>query len=163
MRREAELELPHILVLIDDPAGTVIEPLAAERAALPTLYDTALMAGGGRVTGLAVDAPRGERVVQALSALAEPRAFEARYGVPAGTPPMLFAVGDGNHSLATAKSIWARVKGTVGLDHPSRHALVKIENIHDPALEFAAIHRLLLGVGADVRQALGAFFGDRLR
>src|SRR5262245_28114681 len=96
VRRGAALELPHILVLIDDPAHTVIEPLAAARDALPTLYDTELMGGGGRVVGRAVDAARAARVVQALQALADPRAFAARYGVSAQTAPMLFAMGDGN-------------------------------------------------------------------
>lgn len=162
VRSGADLELPHVLVLIDDPAGTVIEPLGAERAELPRLYATELMLGGGSVAGHAVDAGRGERVVRALQALADPRAFAARYGVPAGTPPMLFAMGDGNHSLATAKQIWERIKPSVGMDHPSRFALVEVVNIHDPALDFAPIHRLLFGVSVDVRQALAAHFGARL-
>ena len=75
---------------------------------------------------------------------------------------MLFAVGDGNHSLATAKAFWESIKGTVGMDHPSRFALVEVENIHDPALEFSPIHRLLFGVTADVRQAMVDEFGSRL-
>jgi hypothetical protein len=161
VRRGAPLELPHILVLIDDPARTVIEPLAAARAALKPLYDTDLMCGGGHVAGRAVDAAHGGRAVRALQALAEPQAFAARYGVPAGRPAMLFAMGDGNHSLATAKSIWQSAKATVGMDHPSRYALVEVVNIHDPALDFAPIHRLLFGVSADVRQALGQAFGAR--
>ncbi|UCE31638.1 MAG: DUF1015 domain-containing protein [Burkholderiales bacterium] len=162
VRRGAELELPHILVLIDDPAGTVIEPVAAERGALEPLYETDLMLGGGRVAGYGIDSVRSERMVRALHALAEPGAFAARYGVAAGTPVMLFAVGDGNHSLATAKAYWDSVKGSVGMDHPSRFALVEVVNIHDSALEFAPIHRLLFGVSGDVRQALAAEFGSRL-
>lgn len=161
VRRGAELELPHILVLIDDPRHTVIEPLAAARGALAPLYDTELMQGGGHVAGFAVDAAATERAVRALNALADPQAFAARYGVPAGTPPMLFAMGDGNHSLATAKSIWDAAKATVGPDHPSRWALVEVENIHDPALHFAPIHRLLFGVTTDVRRALAEAFGAR--
>ena len=162
VRRDAELELPHILVLIDDPACTVIEPIGAEREALAKLYDTELMLGGGRVAGYAVDGARSERSVQALRALASPQVFATRYGVPPDTPVMLFAMGDGNHSLATAKAIWERAKGSVGMDHPSRYALVEVENIHDPALEFAPIHRLLFGVSVDVRQALAEEFGSRL-
>ena len=135
VRRDAELELPHILVLIDDPACTVIEPIGAARDAQTQLYETDLMQGGGHLVGWAVNAAHAERAVQALVTLANPQAFAQRYGVPAGTPPMLFAVGDGNHSLATAKSIWDSVKATVGLQHPSRYALVEVENIHDPALE----------------------------
>ena len=162
VRSGAELELPHILVLIDDPAGTVIEPIAAAREALAPLYQTGLMLGGGSVTGYAVDTARIAAAVGALGALGSPQASAARYGMPPDTPPMLFAVGDGNHSLATAKSIWERVKRTVGPDHPSRYALVEVENIHDPALEFAPIHRLLFGVSADVRAALATAFGHRL-
>jgi hypothetical protein len=149
-------------VLIDDPACTVIEPIGAERQALAKLYETDLMQGGGHVAGYAVDRARGERVTQSLRTLANPWAFATRYGVPTGTPVMLFAVGDGNHSLATAKACWDSVKGSVGMDHPSRFALVEVENIHDPALEFSPIHRLLFGVSADIRQALAAEFGSRL-
>ena len=160
VRTGAELELPHILVLIDDPACTVIEPIGAQRDALEKLYDTDLMLGGGRVAGYALDAERAARVTSALQALASPQASAARYGVPAGTSPMLFAVGDGNHSLATAKAYWNSIKGSVGMDHPSRYALVEVENIHDTALEFEPIHRLLFGVTGDVRQALAADFGS---
>lgn len=163
VRRGADLELPHILVLIDDAGGSVIEPIAAARDALAPLYATELMGGGGQVSGHALGPAQGEQLVRALQALAEPGAFEARYAVPAGTPPMLFAVGDGNHSLATAKSIWQQAKATAGPEHPSRYALVEVVNIHDPALAFEPIHRLLFGVRADVRQALAEHFGARLR
>ena len=163
VRRGAELELPHILVLIDDPHATVIEPVAAERSALRPLYDTELMSGGGHVSGHALSAAQGAQVLRALQALADPQAFSERYAVPAGTPPMLFAVGDGNHSLATAKSIWEMAKASVGLQHPGRHALVEVVNIHDPALAFEPIHRLLFGVSSDPRQALAEEYGARLR
>jgi hypothetical protein len=162
VRRGAALELPHILVLIDDPEHTVIEPLAAARDALPKLYDSELMCGGGHVAGFAVDDAHSARALGALQALADPQAFAARYGVPLHTPPMLFAMGDGNHSLATAKSIWDSAKASVGMNHPSRYALVEVVNIHDSALDFAPIHRLLFGVTADVRQALAQAFGARV-
>ena len=162
VRSGAELELPHILVLIDDPAGTVIEPIGAVRGALTKLYDTELMLGGGRVAGYGVGSAEVERAIQSLHALANPAAFAARYGVPAETPVMLFAVGDGNHSLATAKSIWDRVKGSVGMSHPSRFALVEVVNIHDPALEFSPIHRLMFDVTVDVRTELVNAFGGGL-
>jgi hypothetical protein len=162
VRRSAPLELPHILVLIDDPRQTVIEPLGAAHVALPRLYDTDLMGGGGHVAGFALDDAQAVRAQQALRALAEPQAFAQRYGVPPETPPLLFAMGDGNHSLATAKSIWERAKASVGMDHPSRYALAEVVNIHDPALDFAPIHRLLFGVTADVRAALTQAFGARV-
>jgi Protein of unknown function (DUF1015) len=161
VREGAELELPHILVLIDDPACSVIEPLAAARGALTELYRAELMEGGGSVAGFGIEPGRVDAALRALVALGEPQAFATRYRVPAGTPPMLFAMGDGNHSLATAKSMWESVKAKVGLDHPSRWALVEVENIHDPALDFAPIHRLLFGVSADVRGALAGAFGAR--
>jgi len=162
VRQGAELELPHILVLIDDPQRTVIEPLAAHRARLAPLYDTPLMPGGGRVAGLALDGPAQGQVMQALQALGDGAAFAARHGLPRDTPPMLFAMGDGNHSLATAKACWDRMKAGAGHDHPARWALVEVENIHDTALEFSPIHRLLTGVTGEIRQALAAHFGERV-
>ena len=163
VRQGAELEVPHILVLIDDPLQTVIEPIAAARESLAKLYYTDLMQGGGRVAGYAVAGAIIERAVQALHDLASPQVFAARYAVPLDTPVMLFAMGDGNHSLATAKSFWDSIKATVGMEHPSRYALVEVENIHDPALEFEPIHRLLFGVSGDVRQALAQAFGNDVR
>jgi hypothetical protein len=162
VRRGAELELPHVLVLIDDPGNSVIEPLGAARETLHKLYESDLMFGGGRVAGYAVDAAASARAFQALHALGDPQQFARLHHVPPGTPVLLFAVGDGNHSLATAKSLWDSIKGSVGMNHPSRYALVEVENIHDPALEFAPIHRLLFGVSTDVRQALAESFGSRL-
>jgi hypothetical protein len=164
VRRGAALELPHILVLIDDPQDTVIGPLAAMRAALPVLYDTELMLGGGQVAGFAVGAAAAEAASRALDALADPAAFAARHGVPAGTPVMQFAMGDGNHSLATAKAIWDDLAAAgAPADHPCRHALVEVENIHDAALEFEPIHRLLFGLRFDLRAKLAEAFGPRLR
>ena len=161
VRRDAALELPHILVLIDDPARTVIEPLAAMHGA--PLYDTELMAGGGHLRGFAVGRAQADAAQRALHALTEPHAFAARYRVPPGTPPMLFAVGDGNHSLATAKALWQQTKHALGPDHASRHALVEVVNIHDDALAFEPIHRLLFGVQHDVRAALADRLGARVR
>ncbi|MBL8334046.1 MAG: DUF1015 domain-containing protein [Rubrivivax sp.] len=163
VRRDAPLELPHILVLIDDPGCTVIEPLATARDRLTPLYEAELMLGGGHVAGHAVDRPLAESALDALAALSRPEVFEPRHGVPPGTPPMLFAVGDGNHSLATAKAIWEQLKSDVGPDHPARWALVEVENIHDPALHFAPIHRLLFGVKPGLLRALQAAFGPQAR
>jgi hypothetical protein len=164
IRSGAPLELPHILVLIDDPACTVIEPLVAARDRLRPLYDTDLMLGSGHVTGYAVeDAGPAERALAALTALAEPAHFAAKYDLPAGRPVLLFAMGDGNHSLATAKAIWEQVKGQVGPDHPARYALVEVENIHDAGLEFEPILRVLFDVKGDFAQALSEFYPHRCR
>lgn len=149
VRQDASLELPHIMVLIDDPGRTVIEPLF-ERD-LPALYDVELMEKGGRVRGWQVSEPEliGQ-VAKALRDLAEPRSFASRYQVE-GQAPMLYAMGDGNHSFATAKAIWEQIKAEAKnpaevMDHPARWALVELVNLHDPGLEFEAIHRVLFDV-----------------
>jgi hypothetical protein len=159
IREGAPLELPHILVLIDDPAGTVIEPLAAAKANLPLLYDTPLMLDSGHLSGYDLSDPALEAgVVSALRALADPGAFHARYHLPAEQGVLLFAMGDGNHSFATAKAIWDRVKTQVGLQHPARYALVEIENIHDQGLDVEPIHRVVFDIREDVFSALERYF-----
>ena len=100
VRRGALLELPHILMLLNDPDCTVLEPLAEKKASLPLLYDTPLMLGGGRVAGWAVEDPA---LVEQLIRLVQ--AFAEKLG-PNGAAPIAIAVGDGNHSLATAKAYW---------------------------------------------------------
>ncbi len=170
IRSGAPLELPHILVLIDDPEGTVIEPLVARQSVLRQLYDFDLMLGSGHLAGYAVDDDRATAgVLAALGALGEPETFAAKYGLPGSTPPMVFAMGDGNHSLATAKAIWEDLKSEVGAaasgsaDHPARYALVEIENIHDEGLEFEPIFRVLFDVKQDLREALDRFYPDRFK
>ncbi len=157
IREGAPLELPHILVLIDDPQRTVIEPVAAAKDSLKKLYDFDLMLDSGHLTGYAVTDESG--IVEALRHLARPEVFAAKYGVSPDLPVLLFAMGDGNHSLATAKAIWEKNKSLVGMDHPSRYALVEIENVHDEALEFEPIHRVLFGLKTDIYAALETAFG----
>jgi hypothetical protein len=158
VREGAVLELPHILVLIDDPAHTVIEPLGAMRD-LEKLYDFDLMLDSGHLSGYAVNKDAEARVIDALRELAKPEVFSTRYGVSQDEPVLLFAMGDGNHSLATAKAIWEKMKPEVGLDHPARYALVEIENVHDDGLEFEAIHRVLFNLKKDVLAEMKARFG----
>jgi len=149
VRRDAAIELPHIMVLIDDPRQTVIEPLFAKVDA--PVYDTELMFGGGRVRGWQVAAPELlEQVAAALRELAAPQAFAERYAVD-DKPVVLYAMGDGNHSFATAKAVWEEIKRNAAdpaavMDHPARYALVELVNVHDPGLEFEAIHRVLFDV-----------------
>ena len=159
IRESAVLELPHSLVLIDDPDHTVIAPLTAAKTDLEPVYDFELMQGGGHLAGFAVTAQAEQRVVQALRQLAQPDRFASRYGVGPEQPVLLFAMGDGNHSLATAKAIWEKNKSRVGPDHPSRYALVEVANVHDEALEFEAIHRLLFGLKKDLLAELKQAFG----
>jgi hypothetical protein len=164
IREGAPLELPHILVLIDDPTCTVIEPLATQKNTLQPLYDFELMLGSGHLSGwLVKDAQIEAQVVSALEALSRPQAFHEKYHVSAEQSVLLFAMGDGNHSLATAKAIWEKIKGQVGMDHPARYALVEIENVHDTGLDFEPIHRVLFGVKRDPVAALCQEYGDKAR
>lgn len=164
IREGALLEFPHILVLIDDPHRTVIEPLVQKRASLNKLYDFELMLGSGHVKGYSVAEPALEsEVIRGFTQLADPARFASRYNVGSDQGVLLFAMGDGNHSLATAKAIWEKNKDKVGMDHPSRYALVEIENVHDDGLEFEPIHRVLFGVKADLEAALSDFFSGRIR
>ena len=149
VRKNASVELPHVMVLADDPAGTVIEPLSEDKASLETLYDFDLMEHSGHLRGWLLDRERQGRVAEALRALADPAAFNARYGTE-GLPVMLFAMGDGNHSLATAKACYERQKTLTPPEQwaalPARYALVELVNLHDGSLEFEPIHRVLFGV-----------------
>jgi hypothetical protein len=149
IRRGAPLELPHIMLLVNDPGRSVIEPLHAARERLPRLYDFDLMLGSGHIRGWHVrDAALLERIGAALEKLAEQAAFRAKYGKD---DVLLFAVGDGNHSLATAKAIWEETKKDRAGDpmlpeHPARWALVELVNIYDEGLPFHPIHRVLFDV-----------------
>ena len=111
IREGASLELPHILVLIDDPECTVIDPMLEQTESLPKLYDFELMLESGHLRGYSVNDPTLEQqVMYALAKLADPATFSDRYNVPSEQGVLLFAMGDGNHSLATAKAIWEKIK-----------------------------------------------------
>jgi len=102
-------------------------------------------------------------ITQSLQELVDPEIFAEKYNLKSGAfKPLLFAMGDGNHSLATAKAIWEKIKPKVGMNHPARYALVEIENIHDPALTFEPIHRLLFDVEQDLIEEMKAFWQDKL-
>lgn len=163
IREGASLELPHILVLIDDPEDRVIGSVEKQKSSLPVVYDFDLMQHGGHLCGRVIEQKGLENeVVENLLHLASPDVFYPKYGVSADKGVLLFAVGDGNHSLATAKSIWEKIKPRVGMNHPARYALVEIENIHDKGLEFAPIHRVLFNLGGDPLEKLREYFGDLL-
>jgi len=164
VRQNAPIELPHIMVLIDDPQGTVIEPLFEEK--LEKVYDVELLCKGGHLKGYRVDQPELlDQVAKALEKLADPQSYRTRYNIEGEV--MLYAMGDGNHSFATAKAIWEKLKEEAGdpqemMDHPARFALVELVNVHDPGLEFEAIHRVLFDVDGDqLNLAMSAFFDER--
>ena len=144
VRKDAPIELPHILMLCDDHDKVLLEPIAAGKDALPKLYDFDLMEGGGHITGWLV---QGKAVDNFEARLADYTAHvgEKYTGLPG--VPMVFAVGDGNHSLATAKACYEELKkahpGEDLSSHPARFALVELENIHDEAQVFEPIHRVI--------------------
>ena len=146
IRKDAPLELTHVLMLCDDERETLIETLTAEKDALPRLYDFDLMQGGGRIAGWLVDGEAKERLEARIAAY-EQRMREKYAAL--GVSPILYAVGDGNHSLATAKDCWESVRKACpgrAEDHPARCAMVELENIRDAAQQFEPIHRVVTGV-----------------
>lgn len=149
VRRNASVELPHILMLCDDHDKKLVEPVAEKKAKMQVVYDFDLMEEGGHITGWLV---QGEDVSAFEAALADYTAHvdEKYVGLPG--VPMVFAVGDGNHSLATAKACYEEMKaanpGKDLSDHPARYALVELENIHDDAQVFEPIHRVVFKTNA---------------
>ena len=140
IRRGAPVELTHIMILIDDPDRTVLEPLQAAKASLRKVYDFDLMMNGGHLAGWAVDSADAlAQVDRSLNALMDTK----------GENPLLLAVGDGNHSLATAKAYWNEIREGLSeaerKNHPARFALCEIVNIHDEALLFEPIYRIVTG------------------
>lgn len=164
VRQNAPIELPHIMVLIDDPQLTVIEPLFNEQ--LETVYDFELLENGGHLKGYRIDQSELiNQIAAALETLADPVAYRSKHNVDGEV--MLFAMGDGNHSFATAKAIWEKLKEEAAdkaaiMNHPARYALVELVNVHDPGLEFEAIHRVLFNVAAEqLKQQMESFFAER--
>ena len=148
VRRGASIELPHVMLLIDDPEKTVIEPLIDKD--LETVYEFPLMLGGGSIKGKLLTKEDQLRVSNDLEELVSDENIKKRYGMPLS--PLLFAVGDGNHSLASAKAHYESIKSELGdkaLDHPARYALAEVVNLHDDALEFEPIYRVMFGVDPD--------------
>ncbi len=145
IRDGAPLELPHIIVLIDDDKKSVIEPLAVKLDQVEKIYDFDLMQGGGHIEGWFInDETILVDVIKAVEKLADPN----KYGVE--MPPLLFAMGDGNHSFATAKANWEKLKISLSdeerKNHPARYALIELENVHDDGIVFEPIHRVVFNV-----------------
>ncbi len=143
IRRDAPLELPHVMLLMDDREDTVFSRVVRTEEDRP-LYDFPLMAEGGHVRGYLLTDDEKAAIDKALSALSVKDETGA---------PLLFAVGDGNHSLATAKTCYTELKARIGAEaaarHPARYALVELVNLHDEALDFEPIFRVVMGADAD--------------
>ncbi|MDD3262472.1 MAG: DUF1015 domain-containing protein [Candidatus Absconditabacteria bacterium] len=151
VRKEATIESPHIMVLIDDESKTVIEPLFANKDKYTKLYQTELMMNGGYISGYKIEDPESiQNIVSALTKLADPASFQQRYQVGPDKGVLLFAMGDGNHSLATAKAIREEKKQSLTpqqkANHPARFALIELVNVHDDGLTFEPIHRVLFNI-----------------
>ncbi len=158
VRRGAPLETTHIIMLIDDRDRTVAEPLSNCKDSFEKLYDFDLMKGAGHITGYRVSDAEKNRIMSALDKLADKDAFDKKYGVH-DKGALLFAAGDGNHSLATAKMCWEDIKKTLSPsereNHPARYALAELMNIHDDALDFEPIQRVIFDV--DPKKMLDGF------
>lgn len=162
VREHADLELPHVMLLIDDPERTVIEPLTAESSQMEKVYDFDLQQGGGHLIGWKLTDAQMDAVAESLSGLCSEAEMERKYGLK-GVDPLLFAVGDGNHSLATAKQCYENLKKVTPESEwanlPARYALVEVVNNHDEALQFEPIHRVVFGVDpAEVLEAFKAYY-----
>ena len=145
VRENASLELPHIMILIDDEKKNIIESLKNKVNEEDVVYDFDLMQNGGHIKGYKLGSDAINEVISSLEALADKSYFEKKYNV-SDKGVLLFAMGDGNHSLATAKACYEKLKETEGdkaLESPARYALVELVNLHSSALEFEAIHRVV--------------------
>ena len=142
IRINAPMELPHILMLIDDRTRSIVEPLTDKKAAFEKLYDFDLMQNSGHITGYKIDEESIQDILRKMEKLEDKAEFETKYGVK-DKGVLVIAAGDGNHSLATAKSCWEEIKKGLTEEekktHPARFALVELMNIHDEALEFEPI------------------------
>lgn len=150
VRKNAVLDLPHVMMLLDDGAASVVEPLTEKKESLPLLYDFVLMEGGGRIRGWQVAGAEADRVLAAMEAL---------------EGPAKLVVGDGNHSLAAAKASWELLRETLPeaerKDHPARYALVEVNNVYDEGVCFEPIHRTVLHTdAAALKEALEAAFSE---
>jgi len=152
VRQGAPVELPHIMILIDDDMKTVIEPIEKVKDSLTKLYDFSLMQKGGEIKGWLLGENEKNSVLSALEQLSDLDSFNKKYDLNEDSV-LLYAMGDGNHSLATAKEFYEQLKAkNPGVDlsnHPARYALVEIVNLHSPALEFEAIHRIVTEIDRD--------------
>ncbi len=150
IRENAKLELPHIMLLIDDRTKSIIEGLADKKEDFEKIYDFDLMKNGGHIKGYKVSDNICDLVLSSLENLEEEYADKYKDN---SNSKLIYAVGDGNHSLATAKTCWENLKKTLSAeeqkDHPARFALCELVNLHDDSLEFEPIHRVMFDVDED--------------
>ena len=152
VRENALLELPHIMILIDDEKKEIIETLKNKVTDNDIVYDFDLMQKGGHIKGYNLNTNIINDIMEKFEKLADKENFEKKYNIK-DHGVLLFAMGDGNHSLATAKACYEKLKENMSedeyLNHPARYALVELVNLHSEALEFEAIHRVLFDVDTE--------------
>lgn len=148
IRKNADVEFPHVMVLFDDEKREITEKLYENRNNYKKVYDFDLNMGGGHIEGYFINDY--ENVIEKFYNLLDSEKLVAKYGKD---DKFLFAVGDGNHSLATAKTHWNNVKSTLTdeekLSHPARYALVELVNVYDEGIYFEPIHRYVYGVNRE--------------
>lgn len=159
VRKDAVIELPHIMLLIDDETKSIIEPNTALTGEFEKLYDFDLMQHSGHIAGYKMSDAAADALDKKLAALGDIDAFNQKYGTEE-TSPLIYAMGDGNHSLATAKTYYENLKAELGEEavknSPARYALCELVNLHDDSLEFEAIHRVVFGAdGNEFLKELG--------
>lgn len=166
VRQTASLELPHIMLLIDDPEESILEPLMKRTEQFEQVYDTDLMQQGGHISGWLI--PEGEetrKLMEQVEGLAQAERFRKRYDLETAYPLLNLAVGDGNHSMATAKAAWEKKKRTLSKQEqeqdPARYCLCEIVNVHDPSLQIEPIHRVLFEVDEDAFFAEAAMYYEQ--
>lgn len=157
IRENAPLELPHIMLLCDDRDGVLFDELKKNKDKFDIAYDTKLNMDGGEIKGYIVN--DSDIVYNALEKLNDKNEKIKKYGKETA---FIFAVGDGNHSLATAKKCWENLKEKGAKpNHPARYALCELVNIYDEGLFFEPIHRVLFGVKESFKQKLASLTGDK--
>lgn len=151
VRMNAKLELPHVMILIDDRKKEILEYLNEKKSEMELIYDFDLMMDSGHLKGYLLNDELADYVEKKLETFSDKEYFEDKYSVK-NKNPLVFAVGDGNHSLATAKEYYNEVKkkyGEMALSMPARYALAEIVNLHDDSLEFEAIHRVMFNIDSE--------------
>ena len=162
IRQNAPLELPHIMVLFDDPGDSIFSSLVKFKPTMKKIYDFTLMKNSGYISGWKADGAAAEDIKKGFDDL-----LKRCYEHSEGKAPLLFAVGDGNHSLATAKTCWEAIKKDLTEEqkttHPARFALAEAVNIHDISLDFEPIHRVLFNTDSEIfREELLKYFNGRI-
>ena len=151
VRRSALIELPHIMMLIDDEAADIVESNAKRTGEFKKVYDFDMMINSGHITGYVMSDAAADELDKKLAALDDIDAFNKKYGVSESNP-LIYAMGDGNHSLATAKANYENLKKEIGDEAKNslaRYALCELVNLHDKSLEFEAIHRVVFGASGE--------------